>query len=104
MDIIDLISKVFIPICGILIAYVAIPYFKQKTTVGQREEIYFWVQIAVNAAEQIFNHQGQGKDKKEYVIEFLKSKGFEITTDDLDNMIESAVKELNLIQNEWARG
>ena len=101
MNYIDVIVKAVIPIIGLLITYVAVPYFKSKTTSAQREEIYSWVQIAVNAAEQIAKLNGwTGEVKKEYVMEFLNGKGFKITNDELDIMIEAAVKELNLIQGE----
>lgn len=95
---IEIIIKVIIPILGAIITYILVPFFKQKTTKEQREEIYFWVQVAVGAAEQIYKGKGQGKLKKEYVVDFIVSKGFNITVQDLDTMIEAAVKELNLAQ------
>lgn len=95
---IDIIVKVIIPILGAIITYILVPFFKQKTTKEQREEIYFWVQVAVGAAEQIYKEKGQGKLKKEYVIDFLTSKGINITIQELDILIEAAVKELNLVQ------
>ena len=50
---IDIIVKVLIPILGTIITYILVPFLKQKITKEQREEIYFWVKIAVGAAEQI---------------------------------------------------
>lgn len=36
-----------------------------------------------------------GKQKKEYVLEYLNKKGFTVDYDTIDNLIENAVLELN---------
>ena len=95
---IDIVVKVLIPLLGAIITYLIVPLIKQKTTKEQRENIYFWVKVAVAAAEQIYKEKGQGKLKKEYVVDFLVSKGINITIQELDILIEAAVKELNIIQ------
>lgn len=94
---IDIIVKVIIPILGAILTYLIVPFIKSKTTKEQRENAYFWVKIAVNAAEQVYKEKGQGKLKKEYVVAFLTSKGIDITMEELDILIEAAVKELNMI-------
>lgn len=95
---VDIIVKVVIPVMGAIITYILVPFFKSKTTKQQRENIYFWVRIAVQAAEMIYNESGKGKDKKQYVIDFLTSKGINMTIEELDVLIEAAVKELNIMQ------
>lgn len=97
---IEVIVKVLIPILGAIITYILVPLILQKTTKEQRNNIYFWVKIAVGAAEQIYKEKGQGKLKKEYVVDFLVSKGINITIQELDVLIEAAVKELNLVQEQ----
>ena len=97
MDI-DIIVKVIIPVLGAIVTYILVPFIKSKTTKEQRENIFFWVKVAVGAAEQIFNKKGQGIQKKDYVIKFLTSKGIDITRKELDVLIEAAVKELNIVQ------
>ena len=96
---IDIIVKVIIPILGAILTYLIVPFIKSKTTKEQRENACFWVKIAVNAAEQVYKEKGQGKLKKEYVVAFLTSKGIDITMEELDVLIEAAVKELNVIQD-----
>lgn len=105
MDIIEVISKIVIPIAGILITAFLIPYIKSKTTKNQRDMIYGLVKIGVNAAEQTAKLNGldTGKKKKEYVLKFINDMGLKITEDELDNMIESAVKELKLAEKEWVK-
>lgn len=84
---VEFIIKIVIPLlCTILTVYV-IPLLKQK-------KLYDAVVIAVNAAEQIYNQNGMGKEKFAYVKEWIKKK-FKVSDEDLKNIIESAVYELN---------
>jgi hypothetical protein len=95
---VDLIAKVVIPILGAILTYLIVPFIKSRTTKEQRDEVYFWVRVAVSAAEQIYKEKGKGVEKKEYVVKFLGSMGINSTIQELDALIEAAVKELNLIQ------
>lgn len=87
-----------ISILGAIITYMVVPFLKSKTSKEQRETIMFWVSVAVSAAEQIFNERGMGAEKKKFVVGFLVEKGIKVSLDELDVLIESAVKELNLAQ------
>jgi len=91
-----------ISILGAIITYMVVPYLKSKTSKEQRETIMFWVSVAVSAAEQIFNERGMGEEKKKFVVEFLVEKGIKVSLDELDVLIESVVKELNLAQQAFA--
>ena len=89
---IDIILKCAIFIAVILITGYVIPYLKDKN-------IYNYVVIAVQAAEQIFKESGMGKEKFEYVKNWLNKK-INISDDDLKKIIESAVYELNKTKSE----
>ena len=95
------ITKCVIVLLGTIITYIVVPYIKTKTTEKQRDNIYFWVQVAVNAAEQIYAEKGMGMIKKKYVVEYLRNKGINISEEDLNILIEAAVRELNLLQVAW---
>lgn len=95
---IEAIGKALITILGAILTYIVGPYILSKTTKEQREDYYFWTKLAVQAAEQIYREKGQGKLKKEYVVDFLVSKGINLTVQELDVLIEAAVKELNMAQ------
>ena len=56
------------------------------------DDVVMWVKIAVKAAEQIFEH-GMNDEKFTYVASFISEK-FNLTEDELVNLIESAVYEL----------
>lgn len=78
---------------AVITAFV-IPYIKSKTTAAQFAEIKMWVEVAVEAAEQIYTGTGKGKTKKKFVEHFLAEKGFTIDPDSLDKLIEAAVFNL----------
>lgn len=57
------------------------------------DKVVKWVNIAVKAAEQIYKTPGSGKEKFEYVANWISNK-FNISKDELKTLIESAVYEL----------
>ena len=71
-----------------------IPWIRSRMTSEQREELLAWVDIAVAAAEQLFIGSGRGDEKKEYVLRFLATHGYQAHLDSIDTMIEAAVKHL----------
>lgn len=96
------ITQIIIALIGVLttiLTTVVIPYFKAKTTAEQRDNIYFWAKIAVEAAEKIFKDSGMGVQKKAYVKQFLADHGITLDESQLDVVIESAVLQM---QNELA--
>ena len=96
-------TQVVIAVVGLIISAVSvfvIPYLKSKVSSEQLDTIKFWVNIAVEAAEMIYKGTGKGAEKKRYVEEFLKSKGFTLNMQELDALIEGAVLELKLNLND----
>jgi len=84
-----------IALIGAIITYYIIPVLKGKNSANIWNEIIKWVKIAVAAAEQMKEAGLLDYDKKNYVIEFLKSKGYKINESELNAAIEAAVYELN---------
>ena len=84
-----------IALAATVVSVFLIPWIKSKTTAQQRSELVAWAKIGVAAAEQIYVGQGRGDEKKQYVLEFLKSKGFDLNEESVNNAIEAAVKQLN---------
>ncbi len=77
-----------------IITVFVVPWLKRKTTQQDREELLKWVDIAVAAAEQLFD-SSRGKEKKNAVVAFLKEKGFTFSESELDSAIEAAVLRLH---------
>jgi biopolymer transport protein ExbD len=92
---ITFVVKCVIALATAILTSVFVPWFLKNTSAKQREEIYAWVKIAVSAAEQIFTGSGRGQEKKEYVLNWLKSRNISIDENAIEAMLESAVYELN---------
>ena len=93
IDLNAIIEAVIMLIAAIFSA-VLIPWIRSKTSAAQFEKIKMWVNVAVEAAEQLYAGSGRGAEKKAYVVEFLNGKGFKIDADSLDKLIEAAVFDL----------
>lgn len=87
------IVEAVISLIGVLISVYLIPFLKKKLNNEQLTEVKKWTLIAVQSAEQIFNSK-QGEAKKQYVLDFLGTKGYDVTSEDIDNLVESAVYTL----------
>lgn len=98
MDLTPILITLLMLVAVLIICYL-IPWVKTKTTAQQRDNIYFWVQMACSAAEQLYK-SGEGQKKKQYVLEFLHSKELTVDEDELDKMIEAVVLEIN---KEWQK-
>lgn len=89
-----------IPVLGAIITYVIVPYIRSKMTTEQLNQVTIWVERAVKAAEMMWTASGKGTEKKAYVTEFLKNTlskmNLNLTDDQLDALIEAAVKELKI--------
>lgn len=90
--------SLIIAIIGALITAVFVPYIRTKVSSDELSMIYSLVKIAVSAAEQIYGGK-HGQEKKQYVIDYLASKGIFVDADfvssEFNAMIEAAVYELS---------
>lgn len=80
-------------IFAVMAAFI-VPVAKKNLSAQELEELLRWAQIAVTAAQQLY-HNLDGSARKEYVREFLKSKGYDVDDKAVDAAIESAVLELH---------
>ena len=94
------ILQVVLAIVSIIVTGVLIPLIKTKISKTDLEKALVITDIAVKAAEQIFKESGQGPIKKKYVIDYLKKSGLDLSNEEINALIEAAVKELNLWQAE----
>ena len=92
-----------IPVLGVILTSFIIPYFKEQIGNEKLNKYQEWVTMAVKAAEMNFTESGKGAEKKEYVAQFLteqfnKNKVV-ITEEQMNILIESAVKQMKEIEN-----
>ncbi|WP_068913577.1 phage holin, LLH family [Criibacterium bergeronii] len=93
-------TQVVVAVLTLIISMVSaflVSYLKTKIDAEKLENIRFWVNIAVEAAEQIYAGSGRGKEKKKDVLKFLQSKGFTLNAEEIEKIIQAAV--LNLKSN-----
>ena len=77
-----------------LVSAVFVPWLRSKLGAEKMAEFLRWVEIGVAAAEQLYSHTDT-EEKKSYVMGFLKKKGFDVDTEEVDNAIEAAVLKLH---------
>ena len=88
------IIEAIIALAVALISAFVIPWLKTKIGVNKMADFLKWVEIAVAAAEQLYNST-EGSKKKRYVESFLLDKGYSVSSSELDIAIEGAVKKLH---------
>lgn len=93
MELTEIICAVITLLAAIITATV-VPWLKKKMSVQERNEMFKWVEIAVMAAQQLY-HNLDGNMRKEYVVRFLESKGYDVDTQEVDSAIEAAVLKLH---------
>lgn len=86
--------EAIVALCAALVTAVVIPWFRARYGNAQLSALLNWVDVGVAAAEQIYKST-DGAKKKEYVLKFLASKGYQIDEDEVDKAIEAAVLRLH---------
>jgi xanthosine utilization system XapX-like protein len=85
---------------GLIITTVLVPWIKSKITNEQWQMIVNYAYAGVQAAEIIFNAQGQGEAKFAWVADYIEQRcaehGIKIDTDTIKVVIENAWKEFGL--------
>ena len=99
IEALKIIISLVITVSVILITRYVIPKIKEEIGAEKFNKIVDYVSYAVNAAEQIFKETGLGEKKKEYVLNFINEQlnklNYSITEEELNVLIESAVKDMN---------
>lgn len=93
VDLTPIINAVLALVAALVSAFL-IPWIKSNTTEKQRQTMLLWVEIAVNAAEQLYQGTGKGAEKKAYVLEFLEGKGYTANLDEIETVLEAYVLQL----------
>lgn len=96
------IIKVVVMVTALVIARYLVPWIKEKIGADKLAEVEKWVKYAVLKAQQVLWEE-TGADKKAYVTEFLKelliAKNIALSDEQLDVLIEAAVKQMKIEEN-----
>ena len=93
MDYTKIIGSVIALLTALLTTFV-IPLLKEKYGSAKLKKWKEYVDIAVRAAEQLYDVT-DGDAKKVYVVNYLAKKGIKFDSETVDKMIESAVLTLH---------
>ena len=95
-------TAIFYAFIGLLltaITGVLIPYVKARIGEVNYNRVVVWITAAVHAVEEVIKQSGQGAAKKRKVLEdvsaILHTYKIEVTPEEIDNIIEDAVKKMN---------
>lgn len=90
------ILEVAITLLSAVLTGFLIPFVRSRLSTEKKERLEFWIRTAVKAAEQIFkNSEKAGIKKKDWVVQFLLSKGLVFDVDEVTTLIESEVYRLS---------
>ena len=93
MNITEILEAVVYLIVALLSLFV-VPAIKNKVGAQNMATFLKWVDIAVAAAEQLYD-SADGELKKDYVLNYLTMKGYEVDEAELDMAVEAAVNRLH---------
>jgi hypothetical protein len=89
------VAEAVIALLAAVVTAVVVPWIRRKVSAEETARIAALVRTAVAAVEQIYGGaEGHGKEKKAFVLDFLKEKGFTLDPDEIEMMLEAAVYEL----------
>lgn len=101
-EIIFEIVKLVVMVVALVIARYLVPMVKEKIGADKMAQIEKWTRYAVLKAQQVLWDK-TGEDKKTYVTEFLKelliAKNIALSDEQLDILIEAAVKQMKIEEN-----
>ncbi len=96
------------PVIGAVLTYFIVPYMRANIDSAKLQQYKEWASLAVKAAELLWKETGRGEDKKAYVTGFLNrmfnSRTTVITREQIDILIESAVKQMEDLSPKTAFG
>ncbi|MCM1416670.1 MAG: phage holin family protein [bacterium] len=97
------ILKVIVMLAVLLVTRYLIPWIKEQIGAKQMEQIRAWVNDAVLMAQQVYDAK-TGAERKEIVVDLLRGlllkKNIDISIEQLDTLIEAAVKAMKMKEAE----
>lgn len=96
------IIKLVVMIAALVVTRYLVPWIKEKIGADKLAVIEKWAKYAVQATQQVHWNK-PGEDRKAIVTEFLKkvllAKNISISDEQLDILIEAAVKQMKINEN-----
>lgn len=97
------ILRIVVMLAVLVLTRYIVPWIKAKIGAEQMEEIRTWVNTAVLMAQQVYAAK-PGPERKAIVVEIIRGmlikKNIDISAEQLDMMIEAAVKAMKMYDKE----
>ena len=93
MDITEILNAAVTLIAALVSTFV-IPWLRERCNAQQVERLMLWAEIAVAAAEQLYGDL-DGEKKRQYVLDFLNSRGCKLDGEAVEKALEAAVLRLH---------
>ncbi len=101
-EIIFEVIKVIVMVAALVVARYLVPWLKKNIDAEDLEQMKKWAAYAVKMAQQV-HWSKPGEDRKAIVTEFLRkiliAKNISISDEQLNVLIEAAVKEMKMQEN-----
>lgn len=96
-EITSIVVKILVAVLLGLITKFLIPYLKTLRDDARWNRLIDIVQVAVEAAEQMIHDKGSIKkeDVTKFVTEWLNSQNINVSSEEIDRLIEAAVYKMN---------
>lgn len=98
-ELVTLVVKIIFAVVSVAITTFVIPFLNELVLKYKNTRVESFVKESVQAAEQVIKGDKKGKEKKEKVIElvsnYLKKYSIDISSEEISNLIESAVFAMN---------
>lgn len=94
-----MVLEVVLTLAVAVITGVVVPYVRSKIETDKLSKLDYYVKLGIRSAEQIFNGDGKGEEKKKYVVNYIteiinRNLKIDITPEELDTIIEGMVNNV----------
>lgn len=94
-----MVLEVVLTLAVAVITGVVVPYVRSKIETDKLSKLDYYVKLGIRSAEQIFDGDGKGEEKKKYVVNYIteiinRNLKLDITPEELDTIIEGMVNNV----------
>lgn len=91
--------EVVLTLAVAVITGVVVPYIRSKIETDKLSKLDYYIKLGIRSAEQIFDGDGKGEEKKKYVVNYIteiinRNLKIDITPEELDTIIEGMVNNV----------
>lgn len=85
------ILNAIIELLAALVMCLLIPWIRAHTTNEQQATVRALIRSGVYAAEQLYQGEGRGADKLEYVVKYLADNGYEVNRAEIEAAVSKYI-------------